>query len=193
MNCNRLMGLLLMSMLVLAGCATPYGLEESGQTGADGGAVYGEDGYTIPGQSTAYGNNIYNAQASTGDFYEDPAYGLNVVGGPQSTAKDRVIYFAYDSARLDSRSEAVVREHAAYLRNNPKTRVVLEGHTDERGSREYNVGLGERRAYSVKHLFEQEGVSKNQMRVLSYGEERPATWCSNEQCYAKNRRVVIIY
>ena len=173
-------------VLALGGCASPYGAEQ-------GESFYGKDGYTVPGRATAYGNVENNTRASVGDFYEDPAYGVNVVGGPGAQAKDRVIYFAYDSAHLDDRSAAVVREHVQYLRSHPQTRVVLEGHTDERGSREYNVGLGERRAYSVKRLFRQEGVDVAQMRVLSYGEERPAAFCSNETCYAKNRRVVIIY
>lgn len=183
---SRLLGISIPIVLLLAGCASPYG-------GEQGDSFYGKDGYTVPGRSTAYGNVEKNTQASVGDFYEDPAYGMNVVGGPRALAKDRLIYFAYDSAQLDSRSVAVVREHAEYLRSHPQTRVVLEGHTDERGSREYNVGLGERRAYSVKRFLEQEGVNVAQMQVLSYGEERPAAFCSNETCYAKNRRVVIVY
>ena len=64
---------------------------------------------------------------------------------------------------------------------------------DERGSREYNLGLGERRAYSVRNVFIEQGVNPAQLRVLSYGEERPVDFCSNESCYAKNRRAVIVY
>lgn len=188
MKCSRLVGILLTVSLLIAGCATPYGVEKDGS-----GNVYGADGYTVPGRSDAYGNIQSNAQASTGDFYDDPAYGVRVVGGPQSQAKDRVIYFDFDSAKLDSRSLEVVKAHAKYLVEHPHTRVVLEGHTDERGSREYNIGLGERRAYSVKRQFEALGVQSPQMRVLSYGEERPVCYEHNEQCYARNRRAVIIY
>ena len=119
--------------------------------------------------------------------------GVNVVGGPQSADKDRIIYFSFDSSAIDSRSEAVIREHAKYLRAHPQTKVVLEGHTDERGTREYNIGLGERRAYSVKERFVAEGISPQQMRVMSYGEERPAAFGSSEEDYAKNRRAVIVY
>lgn len=187
-------------VLMIAGCAKPYGGDSASASGDSandiygaGGTVYGADGYTIPGTTTVYGNVQSNTRASLGDFYDDPAYGVNVVGGPQASAKDRVIYFSYDSAQLDSRSIAVVHEHARYLRDNPQTRVVLEGHTDERGSRDYNVGLGERRAYSVRNVFIEQGVNPAQLRVLSYGEERPAAFCSNEECYAKNRRAVIIY
>lgn len=199
MNRKNTWILAIAAALTLAGCSTPYAVDENGTvatsdaTYGDGNSVYGADGYTVPGRSNIYGNQTSNTQAANGDFYQDPGYGVNVVGGPAATAKDRIIYFSYDSASLDSRSEAVVREHARYLREHPQTRVVLEGHTDERGSREYNIGLGERRAYSVRNLFQQEGVNPAQMRVLSYGEERPAANCQSELCYAKNRRVVIIY
>ncbi|SUO93250.1 peptidoglycan-associated lipoprotein Pal [Suttonella ornithocola] len=201
MKLNKKLLWLVALVMMLAGCAKPYsadgasGVAEDGSAVYGDGAVYGDNTYmpTQGGNIYGAGNQNYNAQAGLGDFYEDPTYGVNVVGGPSSSGKDRVIYFSYDSAKLDNRSAAVVREHARYLRANPQTRVVLEGHTDERGSREYNVGLGERRAYSVRRIFEQEGVRSGQMRVLSYGEERPAAFCSNESCYAKNRRVVIIY
>ncbi|MBP3195186.1 MAG: peptidoglycan-associated lipoprotein Pal [Cardiobacteriaceae bacterium] len=184
----------LLTVLLLSACSKPYN-EGEGNTdgmGADGG-VYGADGYTVPGGSDIYGNQAMNNRAQLGDFYEDPSYGVNVQGGPQSSAKDRVIYFAYDSAELDSRSLAVLRVHSQYLREHGNTRVVLEGHTDERGTQEYNIALGERRAYSVRNQFISEGVNPEQIRVLSYGEERPAADCQDESCYARNRRAVIVY
>lgn len=198
MKLRKISMLLFGASLIIAGCSIPYtdstiGGGDANSVYGAGSTVYGADGYTVPGKSTIYGNVQQNQRASYGDFYEDPSYGVNVVGGPQATAKDRVIYFSYDSSRLDDRSIAVVNEHARYLRENPQTRVVLEGHTDERGSREYNVGLGERRAYSVRNVFIEQGVNPTQIRVLSYGEERPADFCSNESCYAKNRRAVIVY
>lgn len=183
------------ALALLAGCSDPYGGEQAGQDGSmygstyDAGATYGSDGNPY-GMAGGYRGGDY---ASTADFYQDPMYGVNVVGGPDASARDRIIYFSYDSSSIDSRSEAVIREHAKYLRANPGTMVVLEGHTDERGTRDYNIGLGERRAYSVKDAFRNAGVGIQQMRVLSYGEERPAVWGSDELSYAKNRRVVIIY
>ena len=198
MKLNKSATLIFGAALIIAGCSKPYGVDAYGNAPPNeiygaGGTVYGADGYTVPGKSTIYGNVQTNQRASYGDFYEDPTYGVNGVGGPQAGAKDRVIYFSYDSSQLDSRSVAVVQEHARYLRENPQTRVVLEGHTDERGSREYNLGLGERRAYSVRNVFIEQGVNPAQLRVLSYGEERPVDFCSNESCYAKNRRAVIVY
>lgn len=189
----------LAALVLLAGCSSPYDAEQAGQGAGEGGmygATYGSDGnpYGSGGAYGAGGSSYYGGDsASTADFYQDPMYGVNVVGGPDASARDRVIYFSYDSASIDSRSMAVIEEHARYLRANPGTMVVLEGHTDERGTREYNIGLGERRAYSVKQAFQNLGAGVQQMRVLSYGEERPAVWGSDELSYAKNRRVVIIY
>lgn len=197
MNFKAGLGCLVLS-LALFGCSKPYELEN-----ADAGAVAGEVGMVDstglyganPYQSAgAFGiNSNYVGNSGLGDFYQDPMYGVNVIGGPSGTERDRVVYFAFDSSNIDSRSENVIREHANYLRGHPQTMVVLEGHTDERGTREYNIGLGERRAYSVKSYLQAAGVNPQQMRVLSYGEERPAVWGTDELSYAKNRRVVIIY
>lgn len=186
------------ALVLLAGCSSPYGEDGTQGGAADGstyGSTYGSDGnpYGYGGAGGTGGGYYGSDSASTADFYQDPQYGVNVVGGPDASARDRIIYFSYDSSTIDSRSEAVIREHANYLRANPGTMVVLEGHTDERGTRDYNIGLGERRAYSVKQAFQNHGVGVQQMRVLSYGEERPAVWGSDELSYAKNRRVVIIY
>lgn len=174
--------------LLVAGCSRPYAVDPNSGV-APPNAVY-------PDTTTQY-TDVYSdgnsGGSGYGNFYDDPTYGVNVVGGPQATEKDRVIYFSFDSSSIDQRSENVIREHALYLREHPNTKVVLEGHTDERGTREYNIGLGERRAYSVKQVMEQAGVNIDQMRVLSYGEERPAVWGSDEDSYARNRRVVIIY
>ena len=173
---------------MVSACSKPYEVDPNAAAGQVG--AYGNDAYG----ASSYGNGGYGGQSNGyGNFYDDPAYGVNVVGGPQASEKDRVIYFSYDSSRIDQRSENVIREHAKYLREHPQTMVVLEGHTDERGTREYNIGLGERRAYSVKDVFQQDGVGVDQIRVLSYGEERPAVWGSDEDSYARNRRAVIIY
>lgn len=103
-----------------------------------------------------------------------------------------VVYFEYDQATLTSEGAEVVRVFAQYLLANPAARVRLEGHTDERGSREYNLALGERRAQAVEAALVRAGVSGAQSRLLSYGEERPTCSQSNEECWQKNRRVEII-
>jgi len=104
-----------------------------------------------------------------------------------------VIYFEYDSSEIRSEYLQVVTAHAAYLVKYPNARVRLEGHTDERGSREYNIGLGERRGQTVRRAMLLQGVAEAQLTTVSYGEERPAVAGSDEQAYAANRRVEIVY
>lgn len=133
------------------------------------------------GSSNSAGYN--GEQAST---YYDSQYG-------QRGTEDRIIYFDFDSDRLRQESYNVVSAHAKELRSNPSRGVILEGHTDDRGSREYNIGLGERRAKSVANIMKSEGVNPNQIRVVSYGKERPAVGGSDEGAWAQNRRVEIIY
>ncbi len=106
---------------------------------------------------------------------------------------ERIVYFAFDSSTISSEDEAVVRAHARYLSYHPNSRVVLEGHTDERGSREYNIGLGERRAQSVRRMLLAQGVSSGQIETVSFGEEQPADMRSNEEAWRLNRRVEFVY
>lgn len=105
----------------------------------------------------------------------------------------RVIYFDFDSAEIRADSQSIVAAHAKYLVDSPATRVRLEGHADERGSREYNIGLGERRAQAVRRALLLQGVSEIQLATVSYGEERPAVAGSDEEAYTQNRRVEIVY
>lgn len=106
---------------------------------------------------------------------------------------ERTIYFEFDSAELSNEAREIIRAHADYLVANPGVRVRLEGHTDERGTREYNIALGERRAKSVERAMLLRGVSRSQLRVVSYGEENPVDLGHNEAAWAKNRRVVVAY
>jgi peptidoglycan-associated lipoprotein len=105
----------------------------------------------------------------------------------------RVVYFDFDRSDIRADSQSVVAAHAAYLAKNPSQKVRLEGHADERGSREYNIGLGERRGQAVRRAMLLQGVAEAQLTTVSYGEERPAAAGSDEQAYALNRRVEIVY
>ena len=116
-----------------------------------------------------------------------------IVGGPGGDQSSRVVYFDFDSAQIRADSRAIVDAHARYLINNPGVSVILEGHADERGTREYNVGLGDRRNNSVRQLMIAMGVAPQQIRTVSYGEERPASLGQDENSYALNRRVEIFY
>jgi peptidoglycan-associated lipoprotein len=105
----------------------------------------------------------------------------------------RIVYFDFDSAEIRGDSQSVVAAHARYLAGAPGQKVRLEGHADERGSREYNIGLGERRGQAVRRALLLQGVAEVQLSTVSYGEERPAVAGSDEQAYAANRRVEIVY
>ena len=109
-----------------------------------------------------------------------------------SSNKANIIYFAFDSNEIDSTGMATVEKFAKYLTANPSTKVRIEGNTDERGTREYNVGLGERRANAVQSALLARGVSANQLSVISYGEERPAAQGHDEAAWSQNRRAVVI-
>jgi peptidoglycan-associated lipoprotein len=104
-----------------------------------------------------------------------------------------LIYFEYDRAEIKPEFVPIVTAHAKYLNANASNKVRLEGHSDERGSREYNIGLGERRAQAVRRALMLQGVTEAQITTVSYGEERPAVQGSDESAYAKNRRVELVY
>lgn len=110
-----------------------------------------------------------------------------------SCLRQRVVYFDLDQDTLKPEFEAIMACHAKYLQDQPSSRVTLEGNADERGSREYNRGLGERRGNAVSSALEGNGGSASQLSVVSYGEERPTCTDSNESCWSQNRRVEIVY
>ena len=112
---------------------------------------------------------------------------------PASLLSKRVVYFDFDQATIRSEFRDMLSLHARYLQENPSARMTIEGHADERGSREYNLALGEKRGFAVTNLLRAQGAAVGQVTVVSYGEERPEETCSNESCWSKNRRGVIIY
>jgi peptidoglycan-associated lipoprotein len=115
------------------------------------------------------------------------------IDDPNSPLSRRVIYFEYDSAEIASADQDLLIAHAGYLVANPGQQITLEGHTDERGSREYNIALGDRRALSVQRMLELNGVAPGQVSVVSYGEEKPAAEGQSDAAWRLNRRVEIVY
>jgi peptidoglycan-associated lipoprotein len=165
--------LILVLVAVLAGCST------KGGTGEGAGV---EDRGT----------------AAEGGAYASGAEGAGTFGGyslddPNSPLARRVIYFEYDSAEIAYEDQDLLLAHAGYLAANPATHITLEGHADERGSREYNIGLGDRRAQSVMRVLELNGVSAAQVSIVSYGEEKPAVEGQSETAWRMNRRVELVY
>ncbi len=126
---------------------------------------------------------------------EDPS-DFNAAGEPldsNGNVLDRVFYFDYDKAVLKPNDLAALQVHAQILRRNSDRSVVLEGHCDERGTREYNLALGERRADSVRSFLLSAGVSSRQIETVSYGEEQPEDPGHNEAAWSRNRRAVMSY
>lgn len=112
---------------------------------------------------------------------------------PESLLGHTIIYFDFDSSSIRAEYSQSVASHARNLVENSGATIRLEGHTDERGSREYNIGLGERRAQAVRRALMLQGVPASQITTVSYGEERPAVSGSDEEAWAMNRRVEIVY
>lgn len=165
---------LVMLVAVLAGCSSKGGVqggasvEDRSMGGADGGVA----------TSGAEGASSFSS------------YSLN---DPNSPLARRVIYFDYDSAEITAADQDTLLAHASYLAANPGQYITLEGNTDERGSREYNIALGDRRALSVQRVLELNGVAPGQVSVVSYGEEKPAAEGHSEAAWRLNRRVEIVY
>jgi peptidoglycan-associated lipoprotein len=172
---NVLAILLIAGLAALAGCATRGTIAQPPTDGA-----YGAEP-TAPGEGETAGLE------EGGQFQLDP------LQDPDSPLAQRIIYFDYDSDQVKADSLETVNAHGRYLATNPARKVRLEGHGDERGSREYNLALGERRAQSVSRLLQLQGVLNDQVEIISYGEELPAAPGHDEQSWALNRRVEIVY
>ncbi|RUL76731.1 peptidoglycan-associated lipoprotein Pal [Dyella choica] len=107
--------------------------------------------------------------------------------------KQRVVYFDFDKDEVKPEFQQIMQCHAKFLQDVPTSRMRLEGNADERGTREYNLGLGERRANAVSSALQANGGSASQVSVISYGKEKPVCREHNEDCWSKNRRVEIVY
>ena len=132
------------------------------------------------------------AGANTSGFKQGSA-AAGALGPAGELGSQRVIYFDFDNSDIRPEFVDVVAAHGRFLAANPALRVRLEGHTDERGSREYNIALGERRSQTVRRALALQGVKESQIATVSYGAERPAVAGSDESAYTKNRRVELFY
>ncbi len=151
-----------------------------------------DDAVTVEDQGTSL-SDADDSEAQAYGTEDDDRSGMSSLDDPISLLSVRIIYFEYDSSDVKSEDRTTVEAHAAYLVENPDTIITLEGHADERGSREYNLALGERRALTVKRQMTLIGASPDQIRTVSYGEERPAIDDHDDYSWSQNRRVEIIY
>lgn len=166
-SCLKL-GLIAAGIILLASCSKMRGSADG--MGSDGLQAHGLGGLSsrFAGQQDG---EMYTTQAPHNQIYR----------------------FSYDNSTLAPKYIPSVNAQAEYLKANPGARILIAGNTDERGSREYNVALGEHRANSVAELMRMVGVGRNQMRVVSYGKERPANLGHDEESHAQNRRVELTY
>jgi peptidoglycan-associated lipoprotein len=167
---------IVIGILMLAGCGkkpttVPDGAGSTATWETETGAAAGEgqegEGRSLPGASGAAG------------------------GGPQGVAN--VIYFDFDRSDIRPEYASLINSHAKFLAGSSAIKIRVEGHTDERGSREYNIALAERRAQAVRQALKLQGAGDAQLTTVSYGEERPSTTGSDESAYEKNRRVELVY
>jgi len=121
------------------------------------------------------------------------SYDANAINDINSVLAERVIYFDFDSSQVSDDFIELVKHHGKYLSANPAAKVRLEGHTDERGAREYNVALADRRAQAVERLLMFQGAASNQITLISYGEEKPASLGHDESAWRLNRRAELVY
>jgi len=146
-----------------------------------------------PDNTDANGNNNSgDSGAVTNPMTGDGKYGPEDLD-TDSCLRQRVVYFDFDQDSLNPQFQAAIACHAKYLQDRPSAHMILEGHADERGTREYNLALGERRGNAVSAAVQGSGGSASQITVTSLGEERPTCLDSTEDCWAKNRRVEISY
>ena len=190
--------LLIASLLVafLAGCGSSVKLDtapvedKSGTLVGKGGVAGGAGSAAGGGAGAATAAGVPDAVAKSAvapvDTTKKPA-------GPDLLTSPKVIYFDYDSIAIKPEFQAVVETHARLLRADKTRRVALEGHTDERGGREYNLALGQKRAEAVRSAMSLLGVPDSQVEAVSFGMEKPAAQGSDEASLAKNRRVEINY
>ncbi len=147
---------------------------------------------TACGGSEATKPDVEDKSVGTGTSTDADVSGKPLDARTDLLAKRRV-YFEFDSSTVDEENRAIVEAHAAYLAANKNIKVVFEGHADERGSREYNLALGERRAQAVERMVKVLGLSGDRIKTVSYGEEKPVAMDHDESAWALNRRVEIIY
>ena len=150
---------------------------------------------TLPDDAGAAGANAGGADSG---FSNSASGGGNIAVSPLDAERQRlmqelVVYFDYDTADILPEFNAQLQAHGQFLAQNPNNQLRLEGHADERGSREYNIGLGERRAQAVRRVLMLQGATGTQLTTVSYGEERPAQTGSDDESWRLNRRVELVY
>ena len=181
--------LAILPALMLLGCGTSGEVEDAAEGGVSTSAPAGDAGSS----ATTSGVGTSGAASGEGMAGAESGFQGDPLDDPSSLLAKRVIYFDFDKSDIRSDVRDVIQAHAEYLSSHSDVSVTLEGHADERGTREYNIALGERRANAVQRMLTLQGAAASQIRVVSYGEERPAALGHDEDAWSLNRRAEFIY
>jgi peptidoglycan-associated lipoprotein len=175
--------LLLAGAALLSGCPKKHNVIEPPAAGTQ-----------VPGES-ANGAGAAEGASTSGRSLGGDADSQNGGAGAYATGplSKRVIYFDFDKSEIKPEFADTITAHARNLTSHPTLKIKLEGNTDERGTREYNIGLGERRAQAVRRALMLQGVAESQLNTVSFGAERPAVEGDDEAAWAQNRRVELVY
>jgi peptidoglycan-associated lipoprotein len=184
---RKLLMILLATTVLVAGCPSKPPKPDAPATANVPASPTTSSTQPVPASTGTQGSNVATVNVDRGTTAS------GALGPPGALGAQRVIYFEYDSSDIRNEFIDVIAAHGRFLASNATVRVRLEGHSDERGSREYNIGLGERRAQTVKRALALQGVQDSQVAIVSYGEERPAAAGSDDNAWTKNRRVEIVY
>lgn len=188
---KQLLTFLTVTLFVLSGCVTPPG--ENLENEAESAMTADADSEQSTETTDEGAIPIAGSEAEMSQLQEDQLTAEELLAEPDTPLATRIIYFDYDSAKVRDDSLPTIESHGLFLAENGNVTVTLKGHTDERGSREYNIALGDRRAQSVRRMLLFQGASTDQVETVSYGEEEPAEMGHDEAAWSKNRRVELVY
>jgi peptidoglycan-associated lipoprotein len=177
---------LVLSAGLVAGCSSTGENVEDDSYGSDVEAIGQDEGSTVYGGDDGDG-------VSSGALSDEERAEAREQAEQEALRDITVFYFDFDTSEIKQEARDVLIAHARYLADNPRQQVRLEGHGDERGTKEYNLALGERRANAVQRFLVVNGASRGQIETVSYGEEKPAVRGSSESAWAQNRRVELIF
>lgn len=176
------LGLALITIALLSGCAKNKGVSNDGVIKDEVSVHSVSDG------SLAYEmSNILSEDGYAGSINSVP------LEDRVDVIENHTVYFAYDSSQITTEMRTIINKHQNFLKKHSNIKVILEGHTDERGANSYNVVLGEKRAQSIKDILLSSGIPDTQVEIISYGELKPLSMGGNEEAWSKDRRAVFTY
>lgn len=182
MRLNKLFKGLAVALPVMA--LTACGSTSSTKTGTDS---------STSNDSAVTSTTDTTSGVETGSVSQVDSFETQQMKKMEALRKEHILYFDFDKSNIDSDFYELLDAHASFLRDNTAVKVLIEGHADERGTPEYNIALGERRAKAVSKYLQNSGVAASQISIVSYGEEKPMVRTRTADAFAKNRRAVLVY